>query len=286
MTAVAVTTASSPTAGGPAPRAPAAGPPGETIRASRVVRGDPWSEHVRVGIANVALGALTGGVVRALSDGSFDRGAWQGALGGGLIFGGKEMSGRKFWGSGLSGRLLAGAGGALIVALSDDEAIGERWVAPVGPFELHVVDGAVRPRVRLPMLTVTLLYAADERRSFDLARSLSAGTPVFRLDHGDPDWLGLNSSGVITLRRQRPENPFTERRVQQHEQVHTVQFDGHALLWGYPLEGALLSLVPGGEAVHRHVTLGAAPAVMGVTPGLDYRSAYWEWEAEVGSGQR
>jgi hypothetical protein len=135
-------------------------------------------------------------------------------------------------------------------------------------------------RVDAQDLVWLLSGVADDRLSFDLARSISSGGVVFTtaydIQEGDATVYGKTVGGTVTLgtwvSRDQLAGSFA------HERVHVLQFDFLKTVIGYPLEGWLLGHVPFLERV---------PLARSVLPGVAYvigwypLSGMWDRPADL-----
>jgi len=243
---------------------------------------------------NALLGGLTGGAMQMARGGSFQDGFARGSLGGGLIYGGKRIAVERFAGAGLLGREVAAVGASVVRNASEGRPGLERLVLPLGPVRLHVRnDGGPRLRAKLDLMTLlaTGYAVAAPELEWDADASLSAGAPVFRVEdrllrgtggEDDPEEIGaagITRAGAVYL-SDFPGLEFEENFA--HERVHVIQHDAFFWTWTSPAEEWALGLLPGGEALGRHLDLNLSPLV---TRGLAlafkrYEDRPWELEAE------
>lgn len=249
-----------------------------------------WVGEARVLGINAAIGGLTAGVLRHARGESFWRGFLGGALGGGVSYGGKRISGERFRGAGFLGRETAAVGASIVQNAAESRGLLDQVILPVGPVRMYVDRTAktpLRAKVDLAGLVSTAYAAAQPNSRLDIAASLSAGAPVFYLRpryDGPTIHAGAHHAGVIRLRSESTSWSEVSRRqlilAQAHEQVHVAQYDFSFIVWSEPVERRLLSLVPGGDRMHRYVDLGLnVGAWAGLNALIDYEDRPWEKEA-------
>jgi hypothetical protein len=206
--------------------------------------------------ANIALAGVSAAVISKLRGGSFSRALLSGSLGGALVYAGKWVSAEHFDGAGLLGRELAAVGASVVRNASLDDPILGTVVLPFGPIRIYVVrDWASRRRMRikadLPALVSTAYAVWHPKLDLDLARSLSAGTPIFvaRESLLGSDRSGMYVAGVIWAKETDPNVVVGPTRdlIVAHETVHTIQHDFVFIAWGEPVERWLLGTSPAGE---------------------------------------
>jgi hypothetical protein len=250
-------------------------------------------DHVKLLAINAALGGLTAGVMQHARGHSFVDGFVRGAAGGGVAYAGRTVAGRRWNGAGLVGRQVSATGASMVANAAAGRGMLERVMLPIGPVRLAIdraTSLSVQPRVDL-LATAAIAYAAFHPDfEMDWGASLSAGTAVF-LERSPVPLAGSYTAGrmlggAITVRREPGSEAWAGTLA--HEQVHLAQHDFSAIVWGEPLEGWLLGMLPGGGAVHRHIDLGFDFLVWGSLQLLagDRQSRPWEREAYFLAGQR
>ena len=249
-----------------------------------------WVGEARVLGINAAIGGLTAGVVRHARGESFWRGFLGGAVGGGISYGGKRISGERFRGAGFLGRETAAVGASIVRNAAESRGLLDQAILPIGPVRVYVDRTAqtpLRAKVDLAGLVSTAYAAAQPDSRLAVAASFSAGAPVFhRRPRYDGKYIypGAHRAGVIRLRSAETSWPEVRRQqlilAQAHEQVHVAQYDFTFIVWSEPVERRLLSLLPGGERIHRYVDLGLnVGAWAGLNAIIDYDDRPWEKEA-------
>ena len=254
-------------------------------------------EHAATAAANAALGGLTAGVLRRVRGGSFREGFWAGAAGGALVYAGKRVAVQRWDGAGLLGRELAAVGASVTWNASSGRGAFDRVMLPVGPVRLYLrADSGLRvtPKLDVAAVVATAVVATRPRTGVDWGESLSSGALVFRrLDpDGTVEWEGAQVAGVVVI-RERPSfvphdgaEPSPDDAL-AHERVHVLQQDQVYLLWGAPLEDALVRGSRRGQAIRRHLDFGTDVLLLGVgVAAIDYGSRPWEREAYFLSGTR
>lgn len=243
---------------------------------------------------NAVLGGVTAGVRSRVRGGSFWRGFAAGAAGGGLVYAGKWMSAEHYWGAGLAGRQVAAVGASVIRNASEDRALLDRLMLPVGPVRVYVDRAhAWQPRVKLDLASAGVLayWALARDTRLDARASASSGAPVFLTEAVRyPGWRGTNGAGVILLRDDGPMDGvgrLTRDLVFAHERIHLLQYDHLLHTWSAPAEAWLLDRVPGGAWLGRHVDLGliVVPVVL-LNRMIPYEDRPWEREADIFSGSK
>ncbi|HEX2079610.1 MAG TPA: hypothetical protein VHG08_17925 [Longimicrobium sp.] len=253
-----------------------------------------WQGQVSTLAINALLGGGIGGTVRALRGGSFRDGFVAGAAGGALVYAGKRLAVERWDGAGLAGRQVAAVGTSIIRNTADGRAPLERLMVPLWIARLYVTTSprlSVQPRLDLAGTLSTAYQALDRRSEFDLARSISAGAPVFRVYDAELDWVAFQRSGVVLLRYSQSHQGLEEQLPEDmsapmeqsaaHERVHVVQLDQAFLLMAAPVEDWLLERSRTTARLHRWVDVGAVTAVMYLPDLLiPYDRRPWEREAD------
>jgi hypothetical protein len=267
------------------------------VPASPAPRRAGVGEHAATAAVNAALGGLTAGVLRRARGGSFREGFLAGAAGGALVYAGKRVAVERWDGAGLLGRELAAVGASVTWNASSGRGAFDQVMLPVGPVRLYVrADSGLRvtPKLDVAAVVATAVIATRPRTGLDWGESLSSGALVFRRRDpgGELDWEGAQVAGVVVIRERPSFVPHdagepTPEDALAHERVHVLQQDQVYLLWGAPLEDALVRGSRRGQAIHRHLDFGADVLLLGVgVAALDYGSRPWEREAYFLSGTR
>ena len=240
---------------------------------------------------NAVLGGFAAGLTRSLRGGSFWDAFRDGALGGAVSYAGRRVAVEGFGGAGLVGREVAAMGSSFVHNASEGNSLLDEVVLPLGIARLYVRNDTtpgrsfrVRLKLDVPTALATVYFGVRRDADFDLAASLSAGTPVFytRDPSADEGWFGAQTAGTIWLEG-NPSDPSPETHeaeVFRHERVHVVQYDFTALGWGHSFDRFLTNRIPGGSWVEGHFDLGAHVAAWGLANLLiPYGQRPWEHEA-------
>jgi hypothetical protein len=244
----------------------------------------------RTRVAHLGINGALGGFSAAMFALARGKNPWRAALvgfGGGIVLGaGKQITGRRFDGSGLIGRQVAALGTSLVRSASEDTLV---MLMPIGPMTFEVRPRAadrVRPRINLVGTGTVLYYVLRSDTRIDVGASLSAGSPVFRfptetVSTRDGIIFGRMDFGTILLGT--PTAPLTEhqRLTLPHETIHVVQYDflEHALT--LRPERSILRLLGVSEGFLRHVDIGAVSVLLAgvLQMQMDYDDRPWEKEA-------
>lgn len=237
--------------------------------------------------ANSALGGLTAGVMQWYRGGSFVDGFLRGAAGGAGVYLGKAIVAESFGGAGLLGRGVAGVGASVSANAAEGRPSFERLLLPLGPARLHLrptEPSESHLSLDLPA-AAALGWALLSRRDLKLdpGATLSTGAPVFFL-RGEEDahaWRARHIAGTILVRGNRREldESFVDMAL-AHERIHLLQYDQFFILWGAPADRVILSLLPAGERIGRHLDFGfPGAAVLGLNAVIPYDRQPWEIEA-------
>jgi hypothetical protein len=223
------------------------------------------TRHFSVLSANAAVGALTGGVLQAISGGSFTDGFVRGALGGSLVYAGKFLAAQRLWGAGFAGREIAAVGTSVVRNASQGRPSFERLWLPAGPLPAWLAFDlggrfSIRPQLDLAAAAWLGSNLSDARLGFDLGHSISAGAPVFTarlraVESGDEVAQGVMISRSIVLSDPLTGLPRDPDRTFAHERIHVLQSDFALGAWSAALTGAVLPRLPAGPLIHRWITL-------------------------------
>lgn len=102
----------------------------------------------------------------------------------------------------MAGREVAALGTSVIRNTADGRAPLKRLVLPLWIGRVYVTTSprvSVQPRRDLATTASTLVQAFDPRSRLDVARSVSAGAPVFLVYADVSDWVGYQRAGVVLL---------------------------------------------------------------------------------------
>jgi len=257
--------------------------------------GANWQGHALALGLNAAVGGVSAGILQMIRGGSFRDGFRPGSLGGGITYVGKVMAVESFFGAGFLGREVAAVGSSISHSAALGEAILGHIVLPIGPSRVYLrLDGKQeRVHLKLDVAAAALLAVALLRSDldFDGKASLSSGAFVFH-DRGWAEprtWAARHWAGVIMIRGDADwrQDSDEHRRALAHERVHVLQYDQAYLLWGEPLERAVLGRIPGGISLGRRIDLALeTPFLFLLQTGLDYGNRPWEVEADFLSGTK
>jgi hypothetical protein len=258
-----------------------------------------WSVNLGLAGTNALLSGTVVSLhrwVRGESLGTaFREGFGPGALTGVLTYAGKRIAVESFWGAGLLGRQIHGAGASSARSLSAGGGFADDLNLFLGPVRVRITDssedGGARWRVS-GLDTYWLIYGiADSRFSMDWERSLSSGAPVFRPDRGRrieaPSGERIGGAalgGVIFLSDGLGEE---EESLLRHERVHVMQFDYLHTLVSQPLELAALRRLRGDreEGLLQHIEERLYPDLLilgfGALLGTSAESRRAPWEVEA-----
>lgn len=253
--------------------------------------GDPtmprWQGHTLAFGANVALGALTAGVVRAIQGESFWSGFTRGGAGGGISYLGKYMATRDFAGARFLGRQTAAVGASVSYNALTGRSTFETLTFPLGPVRLH--HSPEGRKITIDLVTVGGIFYALSRpgAELDLSRSLASASIIFRADAisgggAGSTVLGRAVGGVVIYRSIYEGLPELNNMIIAHEMVHVLQHDYAGIALGSALEGWLADQLPEEAAKPlRYFDLGSY-AVLKLVPlalGIRGRDTPWEREA-------
>lgn len=247
------------------------------------------SDRVDNALLNGAVGGVSAGIAAVVKRRPVARAVLTG-FGGGVVMGvGKQVAATRFDGSGLLGRQLSGMGLAIMQRATHDTL---KIPFPVGPVTVELVPRArdrVRPRVNLMQSVATVYYLARHETTLDPRSTLSTAAPTFRVaDIGfSTPWglaLGHMTMGTIVLGRDT-DSPISGQTL-RHESVHVLQLDYANEIIGFPVERALVRMLPQGERIARHVDLGAMGHLVALvlSARMGYEHQPWEREAYLLAG--
>jgi hypothetical protein len=247
-----------------------------------------WVGEFTTLTANALLGGLTAGLIQELRGGSFTPAFVRGALGGAGVYAGKKIAAERFGGAGLIGREVAAIGSSVIRNASDDLAVFERLILPVGPVRFYVMPsaGSVRARIDLITLGWTVYGVVEDEVEIDWSESFSAGAPVFATrgtvieGTHDGQTTGITASGIIIVAGVPAFGESHRRRALAHERVHVLQGDHIFTTWTDPLEDVVLPLLPGGVHLDRFADIGLSTDVLSLLVPLIPERNDRPWELE------
>ena len=244
----------------------------------------PWPAGVSHAVdlaANVGLGALTAGVRAGLAGRPFWPAFKHGAVGGGVTYAGKRIIGTQQPALGIVGREVTAVGTSLIRNAAGGRAAFASLVLPVGPLRVYVGEPHVRLKLDFAGSIGVLYTASHPGAHLDVRASLLAGAPVIVYSYtGGPIHIAESNAGTIGVVDYLGTDG--RRRAIAHELIHVVQYDFTFLVWGEPVEDAILPHLPAGTTVRRYVDLGANMAILGLAYwAVPYDQSPWEHEAEL-----
>lgn len=226
-------------------------------------QGPRWIGDITFLGVNALLGGMTAGALQGLRGGSFPDGFTRGASGGAVAYAGRRLSVEKFYGAGFLGREVSAIGASVIRNSSDGRPSLERLFLPVGPLHLYVDRSgktSVRAKLNLYAFAWTARAALAPELRFDLAKSLSAGAPVF--DAPDRNIIGSSGDtirGMVvggTIFLSGTLHPLAEGQTFAHERVHILQGDLQFHAWGDPIEAWAARRTRIGSVLYRYVDFG------------------------------
>jgi hypothetical protein len=233
-------------------------------------------QELTVAGLNVLLGGVTAAAARAWRGEPVLRGFWVGAVGGGVIYGGKRIAVENFDGAGLIGREVASVGGSMVRNAAAGLSPLEEVVLPLGPVRLYVSRDGVTPRLDVGSVVAASAFVLYYDARLDTRASLSSGALILR---GDGPMPGLSSAGTVMVWHDLP--PEEGPRLLAHERVHVLQYDQAFLSWGERPERRLAGHVPGPSGFLDYLDTGALVlgARAGLTALIPYADRPWEREA-------
>ena len=248
-----------------------------------------WLDHAAVIGANVLVGAVTAGVWQQLRGGSFTAGFARGALGGFVVYGGKQVAAIRMDGAGLVGRELAAVGSSMVRNAADGTPMLGRLTLPAGPLPLRVERRASGWRLRLDGQALWWAGVAISTGdlALDLRRSWADGAMVWVADSA---WFDAGTRSTPALAA--PWAIFANRgaldatggpAVRAHERLHVIQADQFALIISDPIDEWVGHQVPVLGRVGRWVALGLGVAAFAYPQTVMQRSLGYEylpWEVE------
>lgn len=222
------------------------------------------TSDITLALGNGLVGALYAGLARRGGGGSFKEGFVRGFAGGIVHYIGKRTSVSGVPARQIAGRVVAGAGAAVVAGAADRQPIREHFFIPLGPFsvEFRRQDGRLRavPSVDLYDLTVLARAYADDRYVVDWQQTWASGVVVVDGCCGALDGRsGVTDGSIIFVE----EGIAQERlRVIDHEFVHVLQRDFINRAWFYPLERRVWSMLFNGRELPAQIRLGVGyPAI-------------------------
>ncbi|HEY0022326.1 MAG TPA: hypothetical protein VGB24_05430 [Longimicrobium sp.] len=229
--------------------------------------------------ANVLIGGLTGGVAQRWNGGSFWQGFRRGAVGGGLVFAGKQMTAARFTGAGVAGRQVAAIGSSAVSNAAAGRPALSRLAFPLGPVRVYAEPAAGRARAKLDVAGVAAIAWGATRPGarLDVSSSLSSGAPVFRVS---PEWghRAAHLAGVVLVSESERQFP----KALAHERVHVAQYDFASVTLGEPAESWIASQVPPLRGLYRYLDFGSAVVLLsGLNMVVPDQDKPWENEAHL-----
>lgn len=239
--------------------------------------------------ANAVLGGITAGIIQELRGGSFKDGFTRGALGGAIIYSGKRIAAERFDGAGLLGREVAAVGASVVRNASDGIGSFDRVILPAAFARIYWNRVQHSVWVKLDVATAGyVVYAVlEDQLTFELGKSLSSGTPVFRTDNklitygtGEQHAAGVSRAGIV-LRAEVPGwgDEFLDRAF-AHERVHVLQDDQLFITLNDHLDDWALAKIGAGR-VSRHIDLNVSTEALRLLGSMIPNHADRPWEMEA-----
>lgn len=250
-----------------------------------------WTGEIASLGVNSLLGALSGGILQELRGGSFRDGFTRGAVGGSVIYVAKRVVASDFDGAGFLGREIGAVGASVVRNAGAGQPALSELVLPLGVLRVYV-----RPTTRsvrfVPDLTAigwTISGIHNGGLRFDLAKSLSAGTPVFFADNkiliinrDSAHVGGVTSSGVVFLANVAAFGPNVARINYEHELVHVIQEDQLFMTVTDPFEDWATKQLPiAGPFLVRHADINLATTLLNFLSGEFPLFLNRPWETEA-----
>lgn len=246
-----------------------------------------WEGHAIALGANIALGAITAGVTRAIKGEPFWSAIGKGGAGAGIAYLGKYVATQDFTGAKLLGRQTAALGASVTYNAVTGRGIFETLTFPLGPVRIHrTPEGS---RVTIDLLTAAGIFYAYTRPGgmIDLPRTVATGTIVVLADsirrgEGGAGVVGRTVGGVIIYRTGHEISEEMEEAILRHEMVHVLQHDYAGITIGSPFEGWLIGKMPEDVAERLRDFDFGTYALLKLVPfalGIRGRDVPWEREA-------
>ena len=240
----------------------------------RVAGAQERTSTAKLALINTLIGGSVAAVTAAIKQRPVGIAALNGSIGGLTVFAGKCMISRGGTAREWIGQETSAIGSSIIANAVSGRRPLERVAFVVGPVRFYRDTKRARTSVKLDLLQVgaATYLATSAGNSLDWELSLKHGTLVVH----DPDAPNdMEIGGVVKTWH---EDDF----ISQHEMIHVAQEQFMTTALEEPLEGWLLSKVPGGKTVHRYFELGILAPVWAwanaVTPRFDRP---WEREAQA-----
>lgn len=239
--------------------------------------------------ANAVLGGITAGIIQELRGGSFRDGFTRGALGGAIVYSGKRIAAERFAGAGLVGREVAAVGASVVRNASDGIGSFDRVILPAAFTRIYWNRAQRSVWVKLDVVTAGyVVYAVlEDQLHFELGKSLSAGSPVFRTDNklitygsGEQHAAGVSRAGIV-LRAEVPGwgDEFLDRAF-AHERLHVLQDDQLFTTLNDHLDDWALSKAGAGR-VSRYLDVNVSSEVLRLLGRVIPNHADRPWEMEA-----
>ncbi len=226
-------------------------------------------------VINMALGAATAGISEAGAGRSFWKGALKGSLGGAAVFAGKCLVAQRSSTTDWIANGVVGVGSSIVANASAGKGVLDAITIPIGPLLISRdnTTSQFSARVDVPSVATTTYFGLQSHNTWMPRQTFEHGSIFFEDFNGGEDW---QAARVLLLR------PHASKEAIAHELTHSAQATFVTIAWEEPLEGALLSGIPGGPWLHRHVELGVLSLVWA---GLNSKMAVWDrpWEKEARS---
>ena len=249
-----------------------------------------WVGHFTTLSANAVLGGITGGIIQELRGGSFQDGFTRGALGGTIIYAGKWVAARRFYGAGFLGREVGAVGASVVRNASDGIGNFDRLILPAGFTRIYWNRASRNVSVKVDVYSAGMVAygVLEDELDLDASASLSAGTFVFKTNNevivfGDAEnhAAGVSRAGII-LRSDVPAwgDEFLDRAF-AHERAHVLQDDQLFITLNDHLDDWLLSKAPATRSISSRIDLNASSEFLRLLAKLIPRHADRPWELEA-----
>ena len=227
----------------------------------------------KVVAVNIILGAFTAGLAETLRGKNPLDASLRGAVGGGIIIGGKCIIGEGRSITDWLGRGTVSIGSSVVANAAEGRALFGRLSLSVGPISVHRDDSARRPLIKLNLatsLTAAYLIAHPDRNLLG-RESLRHGVLVFEGESGQGNH---EAAGTMILTR------GVRRLGITHEMVHVAQGEFVTTSWGRPVERWLVSTSPSLTRIYKYVDFGILYiGWAGLNRIIEHNDRPWEREA-------
>jgi hypothetical protein len=188
-----------------------------------------------VGLSSVAsgFGALVNKKPNEKGGKVFLRGMWQGALGGAIVYGSKQMiyefgqtdNSAWVWGS----KFVNAAGVSIVENAGANQKFLSSWHINFGFNRIDFqTERSFKVRYRVMPFALGSFVYASANGTFNLAQTLRVGQPFFRTEKLRTSAGGFAIANSIIMTDQ-----FTDSKSIAHELIHTYQYQGDAVFNTY-----------------------------------------------------